>query len=164
MWNIEKIVKKGDYLYAVVSGHPFSTEYGYVLHHRIVMENHLNRLLSADEIVHHVNGNTKDNRIENLQVMLGKDHVSMHGLLKGKKMCRLKCPECGEFFDRPKRQTFLQKGSQYTCCSAACRGRFSRSIQLNGLTAEVERAISVNLVFEYNSNDNTEQTVKRQDA
>lgn len=53
MWNIEKIVSKGDYDYAVVKGHPNATENSYVLHHRIVMENHLNRLLNSNEVVHH---------------------------------------------------------------------------------------------------------------
>lgn len=48
MWVIEKIVSKGDYNYAVVKGHPFSTKNNYVLEHRIVMENKLGRVLSPD--------------------------------------------------------------------------------------------------------------------
>lgn len=68
-WKIEKFVSKGDYLYAVVKDHPTATKYGYVLAHRIIMENHLGRLLSPNEIVHHKNHNKKDNRIENLEVM-----------------------------------------------------------------------------------------------
>ena len=59
MWNIEKIVKKGDYLYAVVKEHPKATKHGYVLLHRVVMENHLNRLLNEDEVVHHRNKDKK---------------------------------------------------------------------------------------------------------
>ena len=43
MWNIKKIVSKGDYLYALVPEHPKATKNGYVLLHRIVMENHLGR-------------------------------------------------------------------------------------------------------------------------
>lgn len=46
MWKIEKIVSKGDYNYAVVPEHPFSTKNGYVLEHRVIMENHLKRLLN----------------------------------------------------------------------------------------------------------------------
>lgn len=52
MWKTEKIVSKGDYSYAIVRGHPNATKNGYVLEHRIVMENHLKRLLNPDEIVH----------------------------------------------------------------------------------------------------------------
>lgn len=69
MWNIEKIVSKGDYNYAVVLGHPNSTKYNYVLEHRIVMENYLGRILDTNEVVHHIDGNKKNNSIENFQEM-----------------------------------------------------------------------------------------------
>ena len=69
MWKIEKIVKKGAYLYALVPKHPYATKNGYVLEHRIVMENHLNRLLNSNEVAHHKNRNTHDNHLENLDLL-----------------------------------------------------------------------------------------------
>lgn len=42
------------------------------------MENHLGRLLEPDEVVHHINGDKFDNRIENLEVMTNSEHVSLH--------------------------------------------------------------------------------------
>lgn len=46
--------------------------------HRDIMEKHLGRKLSRSEYVHHKNGNTLDNRLENLEVMSSSDHGSHH--------------------------------------------------------------------------------------
>jgi hypothetical protein len=160
MWNIKKIVSKGDYNYALVSEHPNSTTNGYVLQHRIVMENHLGRLLDANEVVHHKNENGKDNRLENLEVLLVGEHEHLHGLKRGRQMVELKCPECSKIFVRRLGQTFLQKKNKYTCCSRSCQGKFGRRIQLRGRTVAVERAISGNIVSFFNTkdDDNREQT------
>ena len=46
--------------------------------HRFIMEQHLKRKLKRNEVVHHINGDKLDNRIENLQIMTLSEHSRFH--------------------------------------------------------------------------------------
>lgn len=46
--------------------------------HRVVMERKLGRRLTSDEVVHHINGDTLDNRACNLELTTRSGHVDMH--------------------------------------------------------------------------------------
>lgn len=61
------------YIKALAKGHPAADKNGYVMEHRLVMEQTIGRLLLPHERVHHKNGKRDDNRPENLELWLGKD-------------------------------------------------------------------------------------------
>ena len=50
-----------------------------MLKHRLIMERHLSRKLKTSEVVHHINSNRADNRIENLMLFASNsEHATFH--------------------------------------------------------------------------------------
>lgn len=87
-WKGGRRVEQG-YVYLYQPGSKHSRG---VAEHRLVMENKIGRKLKSSEIVHHINKNRSDNRVENLLLVTNKTHKTVEGKLK---VC---CPFCkGEF-------------------------------------------------------------------
>lgn len=49
---------------------------------RVVMREHLGRNLGREEVVHHINGDKTDDRIENLQLMDLAEHTRLHNRMR----------------------------------------------------------------------------------
>lgn len=118
MWKILKKIKKGKYDYALVPNHPNATKHGYVLYHRIIMENLLNRLLTPLEVVHHIDRNTHNNNIENLQLVTEEEHRKIHSI-RLRTYAEIKCPQCEQVYVKLKKLTVDKK--QYCCCKKCGR-------------------------------------------
>lgn len=83
-WAGGAVVNKG-YRYLYRPHHPKArrNRRRYILEHRLLMEEHLGRYLEDNEVVHHKNGDTLDNRIENLELYT-TNALHLRSSLKGK--------------------------------------------------------------------------------
>lgn len=88
---------------------------GQRLEHRRVMEAYLGRPLSTNEHIHHVNGDGHDNRIENLQLMIDREHYLHHAAERRKYPDEKICGSCGAVYVAPS----AKRGRSKTC-SPAC--------------------------------------------
>lgn len=156
MWDIIGIVSKGDYDYAIVPDHPKAIKYGYVLLHRVIMENHIGRLLTDLEVVHHMDHNGHNNDISNLELMTEEEHKLHHASLWVSKYVLLQCPTCNSLFYRPVRQTFwIKRKFLYTGCSRSCSTTFGRYLQLHGIDNFAQFKLDINIVGWFTLNQHT---------
>lgn len=70
-WNGGRFIDSNGYYRVWVDG-------VYVKEHRLVMEKHLGRRLLKSEHIHHIDGNTLNNNVDNLLIMDRAEHVKMH--------------------------------------------------------------------------------------
>lgn len=73
-----KKLRKDGYVEIHFPEHPSASKNGVILEHHLVMECVLGRRLRKDEVVHHINHNRSDNRVENLVVMTNSEHAFLH--------------------------------------------------------------------------------------
>lgn len=87
-----EITKDKDYEYVYAPDHPYKNHRNKVYKHRLVMEEHIGRYLTEDELVHHIDENPKNNDISNLKIVTKGEHQTIH---KTKDMSERKCCFCG---------------------------------------------------------------------
>jgi hypothetical protein len=81
-WNYKNgISQHGEYVLIYKPNHPNAQRGGYILEHRYIMSEYIGRPLRDNEEVHHINGNEKDNRIENLQLVTSSEHTTIHNIV-----------------------------------------------------------------------------------
>ena len=144
---------KTQYKQKYVPNHPHASTNGLVYEHILVAEQKLGRHLRPKEVVHHIDGNKRNNAPENLMVFAtDKDHLGYH---KGdeifeinsvwyairKQTVRKQCQYCGKSFEI--RIGEANKGQQYCSHECASRARGKIDMQLDELQK---------ILFSYNGN------------
>ena len=76
-----RFIGRHGYIYLYKPDHPNAYAGGTIMEHRWIMSQHLGRPLTKDELVHHINGDRQDNRIENLELTNRSEHKRIHQTL-----------------------------------------------------------------------------------
>ncbi|MGC4378264.1 HNH endonuclease [Fictibacillus sp. Mic-4] len=78
-WKGGTYIHSCGYIMEYAPEHPASKPAkGYVPQHRLVMERHIGRYLTEDEIVHHKDENKQNNDISNLEILDRSTHIALH--------------------------------------------------------------------------------------
>lgn len=123
-WKGGRIHDRLGYIRVLLPDHPNVMKNGYILEHRLIMATFLGQPLRPDEIIHHINENRADNRIENLLLMSLAAHISLHtqGVVRRKRV-EAACLGCEKiFWSRP--GTPRRASRKY--CSQQCSRKHRR--------------------------------------
>lgn len=94
-WRGGCVRAMGGYIYVWNPQHPRCQKHGYVLRALLVAESAYGRPLKPNEIPHHINGITDDDRPENIKIMTAGQHVAFHNrqLRKAENMQKYRWPK-----------------------------------------------------------------------
>ena len=121
----------------------------YCYEHHYVYWKNTGHILNENELIHHINGDKRDNTFENLELSTLKEHGALHGSEKLVNLVELKCPVCGLVFIRSKRHTHLvNKKRNLTCCSRKCSASLSTIYKYNRMDI-IEEYKKMNVISEF---------------
>lgn len=94
-WKGGRTISTQGYVCINMPQHPKSN-HNYVLEHRLVMEKHLGRFLEKGEVVHHIDKDKLNNRIENLRLTTASSHAHEHSLSRSVNKIHATCLVCNK--------------------------------------------------------------------
>lgn len=84
--------------------------------HRYKMQIHLGRKLNQNEVIHHINGNSLDNQIDNLEIMTQNIHAKIHAHNRYSYL-DIKCDHCNKVF---RSTAWRIKNNKHNYCCKKC--------------------------------------------
>ena len=122
-------------------GHPYATKKGLIQEHRLIAEEIVKRHLNPEEIVHHIDGNTINNKVSNLMVFAtANEHSAFHlgspawsndGIIwhSSKIIHVKKCQYCGKLYIT--KESSHKKISNSKYCSKTCsdKSKYAKNIE-----------------------------------
>lgn len=77
--------------------------------------------------IHHKNGDHRDNRLRNLQLLTRQEHTVIHAEMMRKPLVKLSCPSCTkDVLVAPRNYRFHTKnGRKNFFCSRQCSGKYN---------------------------------------
>lgn len=77
-WKGGQRIDRDGYIKTYATDHPWPRRGGYIGEHVRLMELKIGRRIKSNEVVHHINDDNTDNRIENLELKTGSSHSKDH--------------------------------------------------------------------------------------
>jgi hypothetical protein len=125
------------YEYVYDADHPLANKSGIVYVHRYIMSVHLGRWVTAEEQVHHVDGNRKNNVIGNLEVMSSAEHARMHNTFPVSERLERSCKYCGDSFEDTIGRMRNREYCSQECCKKSQRRFEIKKEELEKLLWEI---------------------------
>ena len=118
---MEYRIDTNGYRYIYDPSNPYANGSGKVYEHIEVMCNHIQRKLTSDECVHHIDRDKTNNKLENLRLMTLSEHTKLH-LVEDRNIIfeTRECMTCGHSF-------VVTSSSKQKFCSVECARKTNKS-------------------------------------